>query len=242
MKLEYRSEDHTYWADGVRQPGIHEIAEARGVIDSSVYPESARKRGSYVEEAIYLDAKGRLDENSCRELMGYVHAWRKAKQELRIEPLSIELLVHNPELGYMTRIDMPALVAGEAVSINLKSGPPEPFHALQAAAELLAQPKIRRALYLHIQADGDYFPKWYGEGEQGRKDKRVWKAVCIAHDWKVRSSSKSARPRGVKPQEQEESITLPVRTPEALFEPAPDDDDALMEEALFPWVDDPIEE
>jgi hypothetical protein len=213
-------EAHGYAIDGRPVPGIHEIGEALKLSpDSKFMPEEARTRGQYVHEAIEMDLMDKLDEASCAGLMGYVKAARLAllKEDLLIpeDPRNIEILVGNAGLSYATKIDALATKAGsDPVAVNWKSGAPEPFHALQSAAEVLCLPGAEwRRVAIYLEPNGKYTPVWF----EDPRDFDTWRSACGLYDWLCRSHQ-SVRPRGVKPQEEGETIPFPAPG-STLFDP-----------------------
>lgn len=65
MKVEFREEDHSYWVNGERYPGVTEILRETGQAkDWSDVPAYYRERGSAVHKAVELWIKGTLDEES----------------------------------------------------------------------------------------------------------------------------------------------------------------------------------
>jgi len=70
---------------------------------------------------------------------------------------SVEQPYFNPELDLAGTPDRIGTIAGRAVVLDLKSGPPAPWHGIQLAAYdlLVPLPHRRRRIGLYLNANGD---------------------------------------------------------------------------------------
>jgi hypothetical protein len=223
MQVTFDPENHGYAIDGRPVPGIHEIGEALGLIPESKHmPDEARRRGQYVHEAIELDLHDNLKETSCPALLGYVRAARKflADHKIQVMKDGVEVLVGNPGLAYATQVDflgVQSMEKDETLDINgnWKTGAPEAFHDLQAAAERLCLPGgVWYSVNVYLQPDGNYTPIWTADP----RDEELWRNACNLYDWLCRRHQ-SVRPRGVSKIEQEK-ISEPIAD-SVLFDDGP---------------------
>lgn len=185
--LAFDPDRHVYTVDGREVPGVTSILRSVGLIDTEWVSDEGLIRGTYVHQAIQFDNEGDLDESTLApEIRLKVEAYRKWKNEMRVEVLGCELHVFHPHLYYCGTMDLHARVQGAPYIIDLKSGTPQRWHRLQTAAYALAHqaqkgPKAERlpraALYLQ---DGDY--RWTPHPHPFDYD--GWKAALTLRNWK----------------------------------------------------------
>src|SRR3990172_7613970 len=80
-ELAFRPEDHSYWLDGARLPGVTEVLKYYGIVSFDGAPEAtlerARHRGLAVHFLIRLIQEGTLDPTTVApELDGYAFAYQ----------------------------------------------------------------------------------------------------------------------------------------------------------------------
>ena len=134
------------------------------------------KRGAAVHKATYyLDTVG-LDWTSLSmpgymNIEGYVRAWEKAKKEAGITIRESEYPIVNGRHGYCGTPDRIVKIGRKLGILDIKTGAPSPYTALQTAA--YAEPlglKYRWAC--HLRDDGNYRLEEY----KGKSDFRIYLA------------------------------------------------------------------
>jgi hypothetical protein len=176
---------HEYRVQERLVPSVTKLIKAAGLIDDTWMDEEALARGSIVHQALEYDDQGDLDEGSIDpRIMGYVEAWRKCRQEMGLEVVANEQKVYHETYRYAGTLDRVVRRAGQLVLIDLKSGSPAAWHALQLALYLMAteqwdinRPTARAAVYL--EEDGRYK---YVE-HKDRNDFAAAKAVITLFNW-----------------------------------------------------------
>jgi len=142
--------------------------------------ESALRRGEAVHLATAFDDLGQLAEESLDpRLVGYLAGWRKFRRELSPEIQTIEEKVHHKLYGYEGTLDRRLTLRGRAGILDIKSGLPQRWHAVQLAAyaNTFDGPLARWGIYL--ADDGTYRLEEYKD----RHDWDVFKAALTIVAW-----------------------------------------------------------
>lgn len=189
--LVFDVDTHTYWCGGVRVPGVTNVLEPyydwTGV--DPVALAIAADRGSMVHEATALDDHLDLDEDSLDErLVGYVHAWRRFREESGFRPLVVEHKVFHRAHWFAGTLDRVGVFRNNPTRwlIDIKTGVPQPATSLQTAAYALAlasqspefSADLRGAAYL--RGDGTYRLVRYDDP----CDATDWLAALRIHNWR----------------------------------------------------------
>jgi hypothetical protein len=74
-----------------------------------------------INERFMLTGEGPSYKDHPTEHHGYIRAWGKCMLALNPEPVEVETLVVNPELGYAGRLDMRASIAGLLETVDFKT-------------------------------------------------------------------------------------------------------------------------
>ncbi len=83
-ELQFDPVEHRYMRNGVIVPGVTEILQSVGIIDTTWFTEESAWRGSVIHKCCELDDLGDLDEASVvEEAKGYLEAWRLFKREMK---------------------------------------------------------------------------------------------------------------------------------------------------------------
>jgi RecB family exonuclease len=136
-ELHFDEATHTYTVDGVEYPSVTTILKDVGLIDTSGpwYTDWHRDRGTQVHKALELFDDGDLDEESLDdEIRPYLDAWDRFLTETRCEMMYLERRVVDPELKFAGTIDRIVYWLCAWWVLDIKTGPHEPWHALQTAA------------------------------------------------------------------------------------------------------------
>lgn len=155
----FDAETHKYFIQDVCVPSVTQVLKECGIIDDRFYTEEARERGKAVHLATQLLDEDDLDWDSLDpSLEGYVRAYERFKTESGFVPVLIEERVYNPVSMYAGTLDRTGYFSNikNKTLIDIKSGAPEPWAAIQTAAyeHCLLQRFSRHALQL--KPDGTY--------------------------------------------------------------------------------------
>ena len=122
---------HSYYRDGARIPGVTEVLREAGMLtDHSRTDPFYAERGTLVHEAIALDLRGELDEESVdQEIRPYLESARMAYRQIDL--------------------------TGGRYLVDWKSGAIEPGHRAQIAAYFYAVPALSPGRYYELQVYGD---------------------------------------------------------------------------------------
>jgi hypothetical protein len=158
----FREEDHTYWRDGVRLPGVTEVLN---ILDppSHYYTAQSRQRGLAVHAACHILNDGdRIRPGSLDPIAEpRVRAYEKFLREKQPVIEASELLVHHEELDYCGTLDAVMSFDSGRWLVDYKSGKPTRRVGPQTAAyrEAYRGGLVRAALWL--RDDGEY--RFYSE-------------------------------------------------------------------------------
>lgn len=182
--LVFDAERHAYLLDGRVIPSVTQILAAEGIIDGQWYTEEGRRRGDHVHLALrYLD-EGRLDEDSVTdEVRPYLEAWGRFLSETGFICLQIERPFVCEALGYAGTPDRVGWMDGGKILsvIDIKTGSPEPWHALQTAAYAVGIGKrMAKRWSVYLRNDGNYRLVQY----QDIDDINAWIGLVSIRNWK----------------------------------------------------------
>jgi len=182
--LVFDPERHAYILDGRVIPSVTQILTAEGIINGQWYTEDGRQRGGHVHLALrYLD-EGRLDEDSVTdEVRPYLEAWGRFLSETGFICLQIERPFVCEALGYAGTPDRVGWMDGGKILsvIDIKTGSPEPWHALQTAAYAVGIGKrMAKRWSVYLRNDGNYRLVQY----QDIDDINAWIGLVSIRNWK----------------------------------------------------------
>ena len=182
--LVFDPERHAYILDGRVIPSVTQILTAEGIINGQWYTEDGRRRGGHVHLALrYLD-EGRLDEDSVTdEVRPYLEAWGRFLSETGFICLQIERPFVCEALGYAGTPDRVGWMDGDKTLsiIDIKTGSPEPWHALQTAAYAVGIGKrMAKRWSVYLRNDGNYRLVQY----QDIDDINAWIGLVSIRNWK----------------------------------------------------------
>lgn len=141
--------DHIYWRDGKRIPGISEIIQGAGLIDSSWFTEHSRDLGKAVHLACQLYDEGILDESTVDPVvLPYLEGWKKFLEESGFLPIVIERSFESEILGFAGTPDRYGTLNGDEVILEIKSGAIYFTTGIQLAAQDLL---FQHAMSLHAK-------------------------------------------------------------------------------------------
>ena len=175
---------HAYQLDGRELPSVTTVLQRAGLVDGAWFTEQATLRGTYVHLATELHAAGTLDPDSVDPVVQpYLDAYMRFLRESGAVWAAVEQRLGDDVLGYAGTIDRVGSIGDQPVIVDIKTGPPQPWHALQLAAYLQLvkrrwAPWQRYGLWL--QKNGSYRLKHYS----GRSDYSVFQAALTLAQFK----------------------------------------------------------
>ena len=184
--LVFDPERHAYILDGRVIPSVTQILTAEGIINGQWYTEDGRRRGGHVHLALrYLD-EGRLDEDSVTdEVRPYLEAWGRFLSETGFICLQIEQPFADRNLGFAGTPDRVGWMDGDKTLsiIDIKTGAPEPWHALQTAAYAVGLGKrTARRWSVYLRPNGAYRLVQHRHLD----DINCWLGLVSVHNWKLK--------------------------------------------------------
>lgn len=133
--LDFDPDKHEYRLDGSLVPSVTQVLHACGMLpDYSRLDPFFRERGSAVHEAIRLDLRGELEEESVdEEVAPYLDRFRRWAAEVELRPLWIEGPLACPVYRYAGTPDCLGTSRLGLVLPDWKAGQFEPGHRVQVA-------------------------------------------------------------------------------------------------------------
>ncbi len=171
---------HTYRLGRVVVPGvtsvIDRILKQTWRIDREVLANRA-EIGQLVHEATELDVEGELDDDTIdKEILGYVRAFRRFREEMKPTFHSTEELVYHPAYNYAGTLDHVMELNGAVGVVDKKSGMEMDANEVQIAAYWEAKMAgsmkyingklLTRGWVLYLRENGTY--KLHPVKERGR--------------------------------------------------------------------------
>lgn len=166
--LTFDAATHTYHdAAGVQLPNITSMLEQCGLVDTRWYTDEARRRGTIVHNltrdydlgAIGRDEVSKVDSPVNSVYLGWLQGYIDAMDIIRPEWEEIEQVRAHAVHRFAGRPDRVGRVYGALAVVEIKSGAPEPAHAVQLALQaILVAPDLR------LPAESLPRYAWYGKG------------------------------------------------------------------------------
>jgi len=151
-KLRFESSSHSYWLGSRRLPSVTQILHEAGLcgdiderVDMSV--------GTEVHRITAVWDKERKVDYDPVVYSGYFDAWIKFLREIPflIDPEGIETPIADKEFGFAGTPDRTGLIDGKFGLIEIKTGPPKPWHHLQMAGYVkILHQKLKATAYTRI--------------------------------------------------------------------------------------------
>ena len=161
---------------------VTQVLRGAGLCDMSFVDEAAMKRGTAVHLATELDDLGELEESSVDPVVApYLAGWRRFRTEMKPQIVTIEEKVSDQLAGYRGTLDRRVYLDNKHWVIDIKTGSPAPWHAIQLAgyaAVFTPNPRYRAGVYL--PGDGSYRFVEYSD----RQDYEVWRSALRIAKWR----------------------------------------------------------
>ena len=179
-KHEYRIGDRVL-------PSVTQVLTEAGLINPSWYSPEAAERGTVVHECCAILNRGLvLDWDTVDDrVWPYVDAYRCFLGEMgdRLHISEVEYRVMNANYGYAGTTDILGKWDGRPMVCDIKTGDPEPWHALQLAGYSEAYPIVRPERYcIYLNSDGKYGLKHYTDPS----DRTAFLSAVALVNWKRR--------------------------------------------------------
>ena len=177
--LEFNEELHEYRVDGILVDSVTQILSAEGFIDPTWYDEYSRTRGEYIHRACALWDRKALDLDTLDPVIKpYLAGWDAFLKDSGFEILFIEQPLYNTVFaGTPDRIGK---LHGSRMVLEIKSGVPEPWAALQLAGYEVLDGNPCKRIAIQLTVEGKYKPFPYNN----RTDRQVFMAATAVHNWK----------------------------------------------------------
>jgi hypothetical protein len=155
MNITFDEKTHTYWCENRLVRSVTQILGDAGLIDKTYSTLNAMGRGQAIHKACELLDKDDLDESSVHEtIKPYLVGYEKFKANYKPKWELIEEIIYyrDGEYEWVGRLDRAGTLFEDDwfTLIEIKTGVPEDWHAIQTAAYRKPLPKFtqRRLLYL----------------------------------------------------------------------------------------------
>ncbi len=199
MGFHFYEKSHSYWLDGKRLFSVTERLAGMGLIETGWYNITGRVRGKAVHLACTFIESEELDWESLKEtervlsvpIGGYVRAWEKFLKESGWKSTQIEVpMVHQSYLFAGTPDRVGFWPDGTEGVLDLKSGGPLPWHALQLGAYDVLAPRInpnapRKLATIHLHENGNYSVEYIKSLNAGN----LFLAANSLHAWGIQTGT-----------------------------------------------------
>jgi hypothetical protein len=156
--------EHRYWRDAKRVPGVTEILDGVGLIDTRWFTDWSRVRGTAVHKAVHFHLEKDLDWKTVDErIKGYVEAAITFLDDSKFQTVMTEhrVLCVTPT-AFAGTLDVAGALSGREVVADWKSGASMDVHGLQLAAyDLALGGKRRRRIGIQLRENGTYKKRDY---------------------------------------------------------------------------------
>ena len=156
-----RDANHKYTIDDQPVPGVSEILQGVGYVDSRHFNAESRRRGTHVHIVTAAWDRGDLVMGQVHRLgldytLPYLEAWKKFRNDTGFVPTEIECVVGHPTLMYAGTLDRLGDWDGERVLVDIKTGGPEPCHGVQTKAYAEPVSPLLPRFGVYLSDDGKY--------------------------------------------------------------------------------------
>lgn len=181
MTMTFDQEKHEYRKDGLVVPNVTLILALSGLVDATWYTEEGRRRGQAVHVATQFIDEGDIDWSSIHPTVApFVEAYQRFKAESGFKPRQVEQRVFNEVYLYAGTVDREGDLHGADVIVDIKTGDPAPWSALQTAAYAACYDTPHQRFALWLRNDGTYRLEQHSD----RNDIRVFLAALALANWK----------------------------------------------------------
>jgi hypothetical protein len=182
--LTFDAAQHIYRLGQRTLPSVTTVLKTVGLIDGTWFTADAAVRGTHVHTATELFDKGVLDMSTVDPgILPYLRAYTSFLLESGATWTAIEQRLYDGVRGYAGTLDREGTINGERCILDIKTGPPQPWHRVQLAgyADLIREPgePVKR-WGLWLQKSGIYRLLPYTD----RSDRSVFRAALTLAQFK----------------------------------------------------------
>lgn len=137
MSLRFEANEHAYFLDDVQIPSITQMLKATGWVDDRFYTTAARDRGTRVHALAMSYDLGTLNLAHVERDRGYVLAYTEAMRAIPHAWDAIEEPAVHEGYPFAGTPDRAGTMFAARGILDLKTGGPEPSHAVQTALQAI---------------------------------------------------------------------------------------------------------
>jgi len=180
--IQFDEAAHSYTVNGVRYSSVTEILAEMGLIDTTWFTEYGRDRGKLVHRIIQWHLAGELDEDSIDPaLRPYFDAFLKFEADSKFVAEVVERPFASETYRFAGTPDLIGCLNGHNAIIDIKTGAPQPWTALQLAGyEVLVKHPSMERFSLQLTDEGKYKLTHHKD----RADRGVFLSALALHLWK----------------------------------------------------------
>ena len=181
--FEYDAVGHRYLLDGMEIPGVTRVIGDVLMGGKQWADEAAMWRGSVVHSCCELDDRGTLDWATVDPAArGFLDAWCRFKDEMRVEFEKIEMPEISHKHRYAGRPDRAAVLNGMRMVLDIKSGGVGVATGIQLAAYCELTATMERAA-VRLEASGRYTLTQYSVRDL-RRDHSIFLNALAVWNWR----------------------------------------------------------
>ena len=130
-----RDNAHIYRIDETVVPGVNEVLQAVGLVNTDFIPNGHAERGKAIHKACALIAEDRIDWDSVPEdYMEYINNYWEWMDKYNPIIISVEKMLYHSLLAYAGTLDLVVEIDGDTWVIDLKTGSKMKQYPLQLTA------------------------------------------------------------------------------------------------------------
>jgi hypothetical protein len=172
MTLTFDEPSHKYFLDDLPAPGVNEILQDCGLVDTTWFKPEHAQRGKDIHREIEDFSLGKYE---CRfpDYAPYVERWAEFQQDSGFVAKEVERRTYHPLYRYCGTID----AYGDGVIVDIKTGGARSYYELQLIAYglMLDKPRLL-AVFLK--------PDKYTVKEYDYSNEEVWLSCVRLWKWK----------------------------------------------------------
>lgn len=183
---------HTYMFNSKTIPSVTQILNSEGLIEKHMDNKALAwymLKGKYLHQTIEMYLQGNLDEDNLDPRLD-IAGFKKFLTESDLNISGYETPYYHPQYLYAGTPDLWGVLDGKMTVIDIKSGSPAKWHALQLAAYV----ELMRGYGINIQTRANL----YLNGEKYKfvplpvidlqKDLSVFLSALTVYQWKINNN------------------------------------------------------
>lgn len=180
MTLTFDPKSHIYKFNEHPVPSVTTVLKDMGFINTQYFTEEGRERGTLIHRIIEWYCKKTLDLDTVDPVLNpYLEAWIQFAKDTGFKPEAVEVPLYNKIYRVAGTPDHIGALDGRESVIDVKSGGPAPFTALQTAGyEILAGRNLKRFV-LYLTGKGVYKLREFKD----KNDRQVFLGAVACWHW-----------------------------------------------------------